>query len=378
MMTYRQRILAALRGEPVDFLPWAPRWELFFNAAKADGRLPEKYAGWDIFDVARDVGMGIKGNRGTLFTLEMTGVETRVRRDGLDTITEHDTPYGTVRTVVRDTKELLEEGVPGLEMEYPIKSRADYDPVFYMLERTKVVPRHDEWDAYERSVGEDGLCYPQAAASPFHKVQRVYTGYQQSYYEIVDNLPQVERLIEMLQVQFDEIADVCAESSAAAVEADGNYDISLHPPAFFAEWFAKPLTRFGEKMHAAGKLFLTHADGQMRGLLKPVLDVGADVMEAWSPYPQTTVTTAEALAVWRGQAAIWGGLPTPVLREAISDEEFERYFFSFLREIAPGDRVCIGTGDNFPTDSSFERVRQVTRLVSEWCRYPIDPARLPG
>src|SRR5512135_1606087 len=121
MLTYRQRILAALRGEPVDFLPWAPRWELFFDAARLDGRLPEKYRGWDIFDVTRDLGMGIKGNRGPLFRLDLTGVEVRERRSGSDTITEYDTPHGTVRTVFRLTPELESEGVRGLEMEYLIK-----------------------------------------------------------------------------------------------------------------------------------------------------------------------------------------------------------------------------------------------------------------
>ena len=370
-MTYRQRILAALRGEPVDFIPWAPRWELFFDAAKLDGRLPERYRDWHIFDVTRDLGMGIKGNRAPLFRIEVSGVEVRKRQLGMDTITEYDTPHGTVRTVFRMTRELQSEGVRGLEMEYLIKGRQDYDPVYYILEHTRVVPTYEQFEAYERQVGEDGLAYPNAGPCPMHKIQREYTGYQQSYFELADNLPQVERLAEMLQAQFDEITAICAESPAPVVEADGNFDISLHPPSFFERWFLPPLRQFGEAMHARGKLFMTHADGQMANLLEPVKRAGVDVAEAWSPYPQTTVTTAEARQVWGDQVAIWGGLPTPVLRESVSAEEFERYFFQFLREIAPGAKVVIGTGDNFPTDSSFERVRQVTRLVQEHCKYPL-------
>ena len=377
MLTYRQRILAALRGEPVDFIPWAPRWELFFDAARLDGRLPAKYAGWDIFDVTRDLGMGIKANRGSLFRLELSGVEVHKRQDGQDTITEYNTPYGAVRTVFRITPELEAEGVRGLEMEYLIKGRADYDPVYYIVEHTKVIPTHEEYAVYDARVGEDGLAFPNAGSCPMHRVQREYTGYQQSYYELSDNLPQVERLVEMLQAQFDEITRICAESIAPAVEADGNYDVSLHPPSYFDRWFRQPLKRFGDALHARGKLFVTHTDGQMAGLLESMLDIGADVGEAWSPYPQTTLTTADALEVWRGKVAIWGGLSTPILREAVSDAEFERHFLHFLREIAPGNRVVIGTGDNFPTDSSFDRVRQVTRLVEEHCRYPLDPARLP-
>jgi Uroporphyrinogen decarboxylase (URO-D) len=377
VLTYRQRILAALRGEPVDFVPWAPRWELFFDAARLAGRLPAKYEGWHIFDVTRDLGMGIKANRGSIFRLELTGVDVRTRQDGMDTITEYDTPHGTVRTVFRITPELEAEGVRGLEMEYLIKEREDYDPVYYMVEHTRVVPTHEVYAAYDAQVGEDGLAFPNVGPSPMHKVQREYTGYQQSYFELSDNLPQVERLTEMLQAQFDQITQIAAESVAPAVEADGNYDISLHPPSFFERWFHAPLKRFGDAMHSKGKLFITHTDGQTAGLLKPLMDTGVDVAEAWSPYPQTTLTTGEALDVWRGKVAIWGGLPTPVLCESFSDAEFERFFFQFLHEITPGSRVVIGTGDNFPTDSSFSRVRQVTRLVEEHCRYPIVPHRLP-
>ena len=65
-MNYRERIYAAIRGLPVDHLPWAPRWELFYNAALLDGRMPDRYKDWSFFDVTRDLGMGIKGNRGTL------------------------------------------------------------------------------------------------------------------------------------------------------------------------------------------------------------------------------------------------------------------------------------------------------------------------
>ena len=377
-MNHRERILAALRGDPVDSIPWAPRWELFFNAAVLDGRLPERYQGWHIFDVTRDLGMGIKGNRGQLFKIVMEGVEVRERTVGIDTITEYDTPFGSVRTVFRMPPELQEEGVRGLEVEYLIKGSEDYDPVYYMLEHSRVVPTFDTWAEYERSIGNDGLAYPQAGPCPMHKIQREYTGYQQSYLELADNLPQIERLIEMLQVQFDQIADICAACDAPAVEADGNYDISLHPPSFYRKWFQRPLQGFAAKMHAAGKIFLSHVDGQTEGLVELVEQSDIDIAEAWSPYPQTTITTADALKVWQGKVGIWGGLPTPVLRESYPADQFEAHFFSFLREIAPGASVVIGTGDNFPTDSSFERVRQVTRLVDEYCQFPLDLSRLPS
>ena len=124
----------------------------------------------------------------------------------MDTITEYDTPYGTVRTVFRITPELQNEGVPRPRDGVPDQgARRTTTRSTTCVEHTKVVPTHEEYAAYERAVGEDGLAFPQAGSCPIHKIQREYTGYQQSYFELADNLPQVERLAEMLQAQFDEI-----------------------------------------------------------------------------------------------------------------------------------------------------------------------------
>lgn len=65
-MTHRERIWAAIRREPMDRIPWASRWELWYQAARLDGRLPEKYRGASFFHPTRALGMGIKGNRGPL------------------------------------------------------------------------------------------------------------------------------------------------------------------------------------------------------------------------------------------------------------------------------------------------------------------------
>jgi len=44
-MTHRERLLAAMRGEPTDRLPWAPRMDLWSIALNSRGQLPEQYEG---------------------------------------------------------------------------------------------------------------------------------------------------------------------------------------------------------------------------------------------------------------------------------------------------------------------------------------------
>jgi len=44
----------------VDHIPRAPRWDLWYDTALENGWLPEKWRAWNMFDIARDIGMGIK------------------------------------------------------------------------------------------------------------------------------------------------------------------------------------------------------------------------------------------------------------------------------------------------------------------------------
>ena len=155
-MDYRERILSTIRGQPVDHIPWAPRWELWFNAARLTGRLPEKYRGWHIFDVTRDLGMGIKAYHRDAWREVLHGVEVRETQKGAETLIEYDTPVGTASVVWNHPAELASQGVRALRSKYLVSGPQDYGPVLYMLEHTEIIPQHEELQAKLDLVGRDG------------------------------------------------------------------------------------------------------------------------------------------------------------------------------------------------------------------------------
>jgi hypothetical protein len=50
-MNHRERMLATIRGEPTDQIPWAPRMDLWYIAQRARGTLPEKFAGLNTVEI---------------------------------------------------------------------------------------------------------------------------------------------------------------------------------------------------------------------------------------------------------------------------------------------------------------------------------------
>ena len=56
MPTHKERILAAARGESVDRIPFVPRLDIWYNANKYAGTLPEAYEDSSMDDIARSQG----------------------------------------------------------------------------------------------------------------------------------------------------------------------------------------------------------------------------------------------------------------------------------------------------------------------------------
>lgn len=355
----------------MDRIPWAPRWELWYDAARLDGRLPERYRRASFFDVTRALGMGIKGNRGPLYRAELRGVQVRVRTKGRETVTEYETPVGTVSTLLRITPDLERQGVRGREVEHMIEQGEDYGPVLFMVEHTELIPTPEEFLAYEESIGEDGVAMAESGDCPAHRIMREFTGYQNFYYQLHDHLQQIEQLLEALSEQAEQILQFALGSPAQIIRHDGNYDAQLTPPPIYTKYFLPWFQHFTGALHAAGKVVSTHTDGHNDGLMELILQSGFDIAEAFTPPPMTNIGVADARAAWGDKITIWGGIASTMMSLSVPEEEFEAHVRQVLREASPGDHLILGTGDNVPTDSSLERIQRVTELVGELGAYPL-------
>jgi len=51
-------MLAAMRGESTDQIPWAPRMDLWYTALRARGTVPDRFAGMNTAEIADELGVG--------------------------------------------------------------------------------------------------------------------------------------------------------------------------------------------------------------------------------------------------------------------------------------------------------------------------------
>ncbi len=400
MPTHKERILAAMRGEMVDVLPFVPRLDLWWLANLSRGTLPHEFEGMTPDEIARSRGwavyhmvpnfadvsgpedalhraLGLFNFKQSAYRFELGGgVEVEVASANGQHVVDYHTPLGTARTIGGLSEEMKRAGVSlGWVEEHLIKQPHDYEIAAYIFENIEVFPNYEGMAAYVDALGEDGVVAvggPTLAASPVHQIQKELIDHTRFFYEYNDNPKCIQRLAESIEAYFEKVLAIVAESSAEVVLWGANYDDMLTYPPYFEKEILPWLRRVSEELGARGKIVATHTDGENLGLMDLIRDSGCHVAESLTPAPMTKVGIDEYYRRWRDKLTIMGGIPESVLlEETATDEDFEAYLDHLFASVAPGDRLILGTADSTPPDAVFSRLDRIAERVTAEGRLPL-------
>ena len=372
MMTNRERMLAVMEGRSPDRIPWIPRMLLWWLAHKNEGTLPEKYEGWTLRDIERDLGMGTAARTGRIYTTRCKNVETTVQYDGMNIITEQVTPVGTVSSVHRRTEELDLAGIAPLEVIKPLKKPEDYDVMMYIIENTQYFPCYEEYEAYDKEIGDDGYPLVATGDGPFHTYLEKYAGYENGYLDLADYPDKVEALLDLIaQKHREELWPIIAESPARLILHGAHYDTQITPPHMFKKYITPYQQEMSEMLHKHDKVVVHHADSDSRDILDDFKDAGYDMVECFTTAPLVPCTLKEAREKWGADMIIWGGIPSIILEDTFPEEDFESYMKELFEIIAPGDAFILGVADNVTKPANLDRIIRVGEMIEEYGKYPV-------
>ncbi len=381
-LNMRARVLTVLQGKIPQHLPFVTRLETWYTAHQRSHTLPEKFRAMSLDEVHRAVGVG-RLKFSVPYKYRLTGVEVHATFNGEElirvtdpvvenfpglwdlvptdragtTLTELVTPVGRLTL----THMLLEEGVyngtdPYMK-EHLVKDAADLRVVEYILERAEFVPAFEKIKAEEAQVGGDGLVVPLLQRIPFQQILLEYLGEMSLFYTLHDNLPLVNRLLELLDQQLLTALEHLAALDVPYVEFPDNLHGLMTNPKLFRQYCMPAYQRYTGILHRQGKKAGSHTDGDIRPLLGLLAESGLDVCESVSPTPLTSFTFREANRAWRGKPVLWGGFPTPLLEEKTSQTEFLAYLDDLL--VAIDQPLILGLVDLFLRHNSIERVETI-------------------
>lgn len=382
-MNWREAMLGVMRGEPAPGLLFVPRLDIWHNANRVRGTLPVPLRGLGLEEVARWLGVGLHsvvpdfartGDPADLhhralgfynhpdfpFRADFSAVDYRVVTEPQALSTVYSTSRGELTTRIRFGSEFLDSGMSIPDILQPaLASLDDYARVAEILGKVRIVARPEGYARYRDRVGEQGVAvaYLSLAASPLHHVMRDLRRLEDFFFDMADNPEPVRHLAEVIGPLYDGLVDAALASAAEVVLLGANYDDAVTYPPFFDEHIRPWLRKAADRLHAAGKLLLTHTDGENQRLLSLYGRCRFDIADSVCPSPMTRLPLRAYRDAFRGSITIWGGVPSvAVLRSSFSDEDFRAYVDALVEEARPFDRFILSVADTLPPDADFDRV----------------------
>jgi hypothetical protein len=400
-MTRKQRMLAAIRGETLDRLPWAPRLDLWYRANRRAGTLPPKYRVASLIEMVDDLGfghhavvpdfrdlrgpeddagraLGIYNLKGMPYRSVLENVEQRIETMGDRTTVTYRTPFGSLRTVTLYDENMRRAGVTITHVEeYAFKDERDYRSLAHLFRNLRVEPNHEGYREFSETVGERGIAvgFVSLAGSPMHLVQRELMPFELFFFELHDHPDQMTELAAAVSDYWQRVLAVVGASRCEVLLVGANYDATVTSPPFFHAHIEPWLRRYADALHASGKFLMTHTDGENTGLLPHYLEAGFDIADSVCPSPMTRLSFKAVRDVFGGRIAIMGGIPSvSLLPSSMSDRDFAAFLDRFFDEIGDGRYLVLGVSDTTPPQADFQRLLEIAKRAD---RFPVKPSQ-PG
>lgn len=390
-MTDRERMLAAIRGEAPDRIPFVPRLEFWRRAHLRRGTMPAGLGELSLMEIAdrlslgyysvipdftavageldmADYGLGIFRLPSLLFEPVLESVERRVTRRGRETVVEYETPAGVIRTATVMTEEMLDAGVSvPWRTEYAIQQPGDFAAAGHIFSHVKIVPRLERYQQQRRQAGERGLVvgWISGSACPIHHIMRELMPVEQFFYALRDCPKRIFALAEQMEPYYQQLRAIGLLSDAEVVFLGGNYDDAITYPPFFREHILPSLRGYAEKLHGRGKYLLTHTDGENRRLIPLYLETGFDIADSVCPHPMTRLTLDQLLEAFAGRITLMGGIPSVLLcRDSVPGEAFRRAIDDLIERHGRRPRFILGVSDMVTADADWDRLRYIAERLA--------------
>jgi hypothetical protein len=371
-MSHRDDILDAMTGRLPCRIPAILRLDPWYNFHQSNDSLPDEIKNFSLNEVQDYLGFALSARDAKVFVTKYTDVVevTKTRCDD-HIITEWRIPTGSLHRVEKITPTDKSAGLRPFTVEYPVKTSDDYRLYAELIENIHFTPCYNDFENYDRQIGESGLPMVILGANPFHDLLMNWVGYEKGFLDLYDYPEAVDQAVEIANTAYQRMWSIVANSPARLVMHGVNFDIATTPPPLFRKYFLPYLRAFNQCMHQAGKITVFHADGDMTDLLDLAVEAGYDVADCFACHPLVRCTFAQARAAWRNRICIWGGVPSNLLDSDTPLDRLHDHLDRLYRAAAPGDRFILGISDQVLPSAAWPHIKTIADAVRRYATYPI-------
>jgi hypothetical protein len=276
------------------------------------------------------------------------------------------TPVGKLSFQQRLLPESLASGASRpLMSRHPLQSPDDYHPFSFILEHSEFVSRFTGYFHRQAQLSESAYLVPMLNRVPFQGLLLDAFGEIPFFYALHDEPRVIVRLLTLLDEQMTDTLHHLADFPLPYVEFCDNIEASMTNPPLFRRYLLPNYQRYADTLHFQDKKMGSHTDGNLKGLIPLLAECGLDVCESFTPAPLTACTFEEAWQAWQDGPLIWGGIPSILLEDWISEDQFQGYVERLL-ELIGARPVILGIADAVMPDNLIERVAWIAQKVEDY------------
>ncbi len=360
-MTHRERVLAVLRGQKADMVPWFGDLDYYATARISRGERPTNYKESDDYiEWHRALRCGFYLQGYFPFREKTENCEISEWREGNRRYREVRTPKGPLRECWLWSDTTYSEA----PVERLLKSPEELEAYAFLYANTHYTPDYALAEKRRRQVGDVGvvLCY--LPRSPFMRMVAVDSGIENVTMIQADAPDDFDLTFAALTESLDRASQVALESPAEILMMPENLSAEVVGPRFFERYLRDFQSRWSRKTIEADKFSCIHMDGTLAGLLRQESSVGLSFIEAMTPGPVGDIPIHDWSSYRGGSNTIyWGGIPGLYFTPLVNDREFDRHVKEVLTVMRTDRRMVLGVADQVPPDGMESRVSRVQELV---------------
>jgi len=368
-MSPRERLLAALRFQEVDRIPWSPCLDGYFL-----GPRPDQIAAFRKLraDALIRHALNFIGSVPMRITAPPPGrtlaFTVRQQQQGDELQYTYECPVGTLTERCRYNPE--SSNIPWT-VKHRLQTIADVKVLQWMCEKAEFAPVPGFYEPYAKALGDDGLVTISMLGTPIQWAINSEAAVDTFWFLYADHTAEMEEFFEAAHQMNLRMLRAIAEGPGEVVIQYENLSSTLCSPALWEKYAIRWINEYADLMHRAGKIFLQHNCGHLKAFATRFRQARFDgCMDVAIP-PTGSITLGEARELWGPDKVICGGIDATAF-SGLSPAQMKDYVRNLLRDFRDRGRgYILGSGDATPKTATWENLLAVTEVVESEGRYPL-------
>ncbi len=368
-MSSRERIMAAIRGQDVDRIPWSPCIDGYF-LGKVDQVDGFRRIGADA--MLRHY-FNFLGSAPFRISVPVPGKSlpwktTRRAVEGEEEVV-YETPVGNLMERFRFNPE--SPNLPWVTR-HRLQSVEDVKVLTWMCEQAEFVPLAPLFEQGEKRIGDDGITTISVLGTPLLWMINSEATVDKFWYMYFDHTREVEELLEAAHGVVLRMCRAAAEGPGEVVIQYENLSSSLVSPAIWKKYAPRWIGEYAQALHRGGKIYLQHDCGHLLAFGEDLGRVALDGMvDIATPPTGTLPDLATARRMWGPDKFILGGIDATAFAGK-EPEDLKEHVRQVMRNMGDGRRMALGSNDAVPKNASWEKLLAVTEVVREHGAFPLN------